>query len=86
MSVLHIAELPAIIPPQKDRRPVCRAHANPVALTQEICGAYGYQSWIVTKEGAFVEAVPVMQSLGTNTTWGSSILNRNVLFLSRNMR
>jgi len=60
-------------------------HANPVALTQEICGAYGYQSWIVTKEGAFVEAVPVMQSLGTNTTWGSSILNRNVLFLSRNM-
>jgi FkbM family methyltransferase len=58
-------------------------HADPIELTQEICRAYGYQSWIVTKEGAFVDAVPVMQRLGTNTTWGSSILNRNVLFLRR---
>jgi FkbM family methyltransferase len=58
-------------------------HADPIELTQELCRLYGYQPWIVTKEGAFVEAVPVMQSLGTNTTWGSPILNRNVLFLSR---
>jgi len=58
-------------------------HAEPIELTREICRTYGYQSWIVTKEGAFVEALPVIQSLGTNTTWGSSILNRNVLFLGR---
>lgn len=58
-------------------------HADPIELTQEICRLYGYQPWIVTKEGVFVEAVPVMRSLGTNTTWGSPILNRNILFLSR---
>ena len=30
-----------------------------------------------------VEALPVIRSLGSNTTWGSAIRNRNVLFLRR---
>ena len=59
------------------------AHADPVALTETICKTYGYSSWIVTKDGDQVEAIPVIRSLGTNTTWGSSILNRNVLFLRK---
>ena len=56
-------------------------HPNPIGLTEAICGTYGYTSRIVTKDGVVVEALPVMRALGTNTTWGSPILNRNVLFL-----
>jgi FkbM family methyltransferase len=56
-------------------------HANPIDLTEGICRTYGYAAWIVTKEGALVEALPVMHSLGSNTTWGSPIRNRNVVFL-----
>ena len=59
------------------------AHADPVALTETICAAYGYAAWLVTKDRARVEALPVMRSLGSNTTWGSPIRNRNVLFLPR---
>ena len=56
-------------------------HANPIDLTEAICSTYDYTAWIVSKEGTLVEAVPVMHSLGSNTTWGSSIRNRNVVFL-----
>ena len=59
------------------------AHADPVALTETICATYGYSAWLVTKDRARVEALPVMRDLGTNTTWGSAIRNRNVLFLPR---
>ena len=59
------------------------AHANPIALTDTICTRYGYSPWIVTKDGSRVEACPVIGSLRSNTTWGSPILNRNVLFLPR---
>lgn len=59
------------------------AHADPVALTETICATYGYAAWLVTKDRARVEAIPVMCSLGSNTTWGSLIRNRNVLFLPR---
>ena len=56
-------------------------HSDPIALTETICTTYGYSSWIVTKDREKVSAVPVMRSLGSNTTWGSPIRNRNVLFL-----
>ena len=56
-------------------------HSDPVALTEAICSTYGYASWLITKEGMMVEALPVLRGLGSNTTWGSPILNRNVLFL-----
>jgi FkbM family methyltransferase len=59
------------------------AHADPVALTETICAAYGYAAWLVTKDRARVDALPVMRGLGSNTTWGSPIRNRNVLFLPR---
>ncbi len=58
-------------------------HADPVALTETICATYGYMAWLVTEDRKRVEALPVMRSLGSNTTWGSPILNRNVLFLPR---
>jgi len=59
------------------------AHADPAAATQTICDAYGYNAWLVTQDGNRVEALPVIRSLGSNTTWGSSIRNRNVLFLRK---
>jgi hypothetical protein len=45
------------------------AHADPVAVTETFCAAYGYAAWLVTKDRARVEALPVMRSLGSNTTW-----------------
>jgi FkbM family methyltransferase len=59
------------------------AHGDPVALTETICATYGYAAWLVTKDRARIEALSVMRSLGSNTTWGSSIRNRNVLFLAK---
>jgi hypothetical protein len=57
------------------------AHADPAAATETICRTYGYAAWLVTKDGELVEALPVIRNLGSNTTWGSGIRNRNVLFL-----
>jgi FkbM family methyltransferase len=59
------------------------AHADPAALTETICATYGYSAWLVTKDGARVEALPEIRRLPSNTTWGSPIRNRNVLFLPR---
>jgi FkbM family methyltransferase len=59
------------------------AHADPAAVTETICADYGYRAWLVTKDGPRVEALPAIRALGSNTTWGSPIRNRNVLFLPR---
>jgi FkbM family methyltransferase len=59
------------------------AYADPAAATQTICDTYDYAAWLVTQEGERIEALPVIRSLGSNTTWGSTIRNRNVLFLRR---
>ena len=57
------------------------AHADPAAVTEAISTTYGYGSWLVTKDGQRVDALPAIRALGSNTTWGSPIRNRNVLFL-----
>ncbi len=59
------------------------AHTDPVAATETICAIYGYTAWLATKDRERVEALPVLRTLGSNTTWGSPIRNRNVLFLPR---
>ena len=59
------------------------AHENPMAVSDAICATYGYASWIVTKIGERVDATPVIRGLESNTTWGSPIRNRNVLFLPK---
>jgi FkbM family methyltransferase len=59
------------------------AHADPVSITATICSTYGYAASLVTRDGGRVDAFPVMRSLGSNTTWGSAIRNRNVLFMPR---
>ena len=58
------------------------AHADPAAVTEAISATYGYAPWLVTKDGQRVDALPAIRALGSNTTWGSPIRNRNVLFLS----
>lgn len=57
------------------------AYSDPIAITETICRTYAYAPWLVTKDGQRVEAIAVLRTLGSNTTWGSPIRNRNVLFL-----
>jgi FkbM family methyltransferase len=57
------------------------AHADPVAMAEGICARYGYRAMLATIGGEIVDALPVIRGLGSNTTWGSPIRNRNVLFL-----
>ena len=58
-------------------------HADPVAVTEHICASFRYASKLATIDGEIVDALPALRGLGSNTTWGSAIRNRNVLFLPR---
>jgi FkbM family methyltransferase len=57
-------------------------HADPGAITKGICEDFGYQAVLVTREGR-IPALPAIAALGKNTTWGTDIATRNVLFLPR---
>jgi FkbM family methyltransferase len=59
------------------------AHTDPVAVAESICGSFGYSARLATIDGNVVDALPVVRGLGSNTTWGSQIRNRNVMFLPR---
>jgi FkbM family methyltransferase len=59
------------------------AYADPIAITETICAKFAYTPWLVTIDHQMVDALPVIRGLGSNTTWGSPIRNRNVLFLPR---
>lgn len=55
-------------------------HADPGALTAEICASFGYAAFIV-QHGEKIAALPAIAALGKNTSWGTEIESRNVLFL-----
>ena len=57
-------------------------HQDPGAATSEICQSFGYDACIVQR-GERLPALPIIAALGNNTSWGSSIETRNVLFLPR---
>ncbi len=57
-------------------------HENPAAYTEAICDSFGYEAWIV-QHGEKIAALPAIKALGKNTSWGSKIESRNVLFLPR---
>jgi len=59
------------------------AYADPIAIVETISETFGYTPWLVTIDREVVEALPVIRSLNSNTTWGSPIRNRNVLFLPK---
>ncbi len=55
-------------------------YVDPLAVTREVCEKYRYSAFIV-HNGKRLEALPTIAALGANTTWGSEIATRNVLFL-----
>jgi FkbM family methyltransferase len=55
-------------------------HSDPSAATKGICADFGYEAVLVTRNGR-VPAMPAIAALGKNTTWGTDIETRNVLFL-----
>ena len=57
-------------------------HADPHAYTAAICERFGYDAYIV-QHGEKIPALPAIAALGKNTSWGTGIDTRNVLFLPR---
>jgi FkbM family methyltransferase len=57
-------------------------HAEPGAYTAAICESFGYDA-VIIQHGRKIAALPAIAALGKNTSWGSEIESRNVLFLPR---
>lgn len=57
-------------------------YADPYAETAAICTAFRYDAFIV-QHGEKIPALPAIAALGKNTSWGTEIETRNVLFLPR---
>jgi FkbM family methyltransferase len=57
-------------------------HVDPGGYTAAICAAFGYDAFIV-QHGEKIPALPAIAALGKNTSWGTDIESRNVLFLPR---
>jgi hypothetical protein len=57
-------------------------HADPGAMTAAICESFGYNA-VIVQRGERIAALPAIVALGKNTSWGSEIESRNVLFLPR---
>jgi len=57
-------------------------HQDPAAYTAAICESFGYDAFIVQR-GKKIAALPAISALRKNTSWGTDIESRNVLFLPR---
>jgi FkbM family methyltransferase len=57
-------------------------HEDPYAYTAAICQSFRYDAFIVQR-GQKIAALPAIAALGKNTSWGTDIESRNVLFLPR---
>jgi FkbM family methyltransferase len=57
-------------------------HEDPGAHVAAICHDFGYDAFIVQR-GEKIAALPAIAALGKNTSWGTHIESRNVLFLPR---
>lgn len=57
-------------------------HPDPGACTAEICACFGYDAFLV-QHGKRIDALPAIAALGKNTSWGTQIETRNVLFVPR---
>jgi FkbM family methyltransferase len=54
-------------------------HADPAACAAAICEGFGYDAFIV--QHSEIPALPTIAALGKNTSWGTEIESRNVLFV-----
>jgi FkbM family methyltransferase len=57
-------------------------HQDPGAYTAAICDSFGYDA-VIVQRGEQIPALPTIAALGKNTSWGTDIESRNVLFLPR---
>jgi len=57
-------------------------HQDPGAETAAICERFGYDA-VIVQRGERIAALPAIAALGKNTSWGTDIESRNVLFLPR---
>jgi FkbM family methyltransferase len=57
-------------------------HDDPRGLAAAICRDFGYDGYVAQK-GKLLPALPIIGSLGKNTTWGTEYESRNVTFLPR---
>jgi FkbM family methyltransferase len=57
-------------------------HHDPGACAQAICEDFGYDA-VIFQRGEKIAALPAIAALGKNTSWGTEIESRNVLFLPR---
>lgn len=57
-------------------------HQDPGAYTAAICDGFGYDA-VIVQRGERIPALPTIAALGKNTSWGTDIESRNVLFLPR---
>jgi FkbM family methyltransferase len=55
-------------------------YQDPLAVTRQVCETYGYSAFVVDK-GKRLDAATTIAALNSNTTWGTPIATRNVLFL-----
>jgi FkbM family methyltransferase len=54
-------------------------YQDPVAETAAICESFGYDA-VLVQRGETIPALPAIKALGKNTSWGTEIESRNVLF------
>jgi hypothetical protein len=57
-------------------------HENPAAETTAICESFGYEAFLIQR-GEKIAALPAITGLGKNTSWGTDIESRKVLFVPR---
>jgi FkbM family methyltransferase len=57
-------------------------HQDPAAETAAICESFGYDA-VLVQHGDMIPALPAIKALGKNTSWGTDIETRNVLFLPK---
>ena len=57
-------------------------HPDPGTLTAEICASFRYDAFLVQR-GQKIAALPAIAALGKNSSWGTDIESRNVLFMPR---
>lgn len=56
-------------------------HDDPGGYAAAICEDFGYEAFIVQR-GEKIAALPAIAALGSNSSWGTEIESRNVLFLA----